>query len=473
MEKEFFDNIDKYEMITEGDNIVVALSGGADSIALITLLSKYIKYKKLKVNIIAVHINHNLREESFEDELFCKNYTKNLKIEFYTKSVDLYKYKKEHKVTIEEAGRILRYEAFREVFQNQKIFLGHNKDDNIETLILNLVRGSGTKGLVGMDFVQNDIYRPLLSFTKSKIYEYLNKNLIDFVEDKSNKENIYSRNIIRNEISPLLYQLNNNFIENISRAQLILKEENDFLTQITITKLNECKLSKTSINLEKFNDFDTVIKKRVVLKILEDNFSLKDINTKHIYSILSICESKNGTKTINLPKKIFAKKYNNILSFGEVEKVTHKDDFYYKLEFNKFHFIKEINKYIYITNERNIEENYDFKKNKNNLNLTIVKNKFFLYNRYNVIIRSRLCGDKIFLSQINGHKKIKKYFIDKKVPIEQRSKIPLLTIENTNEVLWILDNENYTNHKYTTKDNLSKINILIMEEKQWQNSSMY
>ncbi len=459
----FKNNILEYNMLSNGDNIVVALSGGADSILLITLLSNYIKTNNISVNVTAVHINHSLRDESDSDEIFCKNYTKELGFSFYSKKVDLYSYKEKHKVTIEEAGRLIRYKTFNEIYEKCKIFLGHNKDDSIETLILNLTRGSGTKGLLGIAPVQKNIYRPLLSFSKEEIYSYLNHNKIDFVEDVSNKENIYARNLVRNKIAPILKEINSMYLDNITKTQSILKEEDDYLSFLAIDYFQKVKFNDTALNQKKFNDLNTVIKKRILRHILNKSFTLTDIQSKHIDLILKLSNNTKGTKSIDLPQNIIVQSCNNCMSFMLKSNRT-ETDFYYKLTFDKIHYIEEINKYIFISINNNADYLSKIIKKENNLKLTIVKSKKFLYNGYNVIIRSKNNGDKIFLSSLNGTKKIKKYFIDEKIPKDIRNSIPLLSLENSNEILWILDEKDFVNGHYLAEDNLNNINIFIMEE---------
>ena len=202
--------IEENQLIKKGDRIVLGVSGGADSICLLHILSCI--QKALEIRLFVVHINHGIRgEEAKRDEDFVRDFCKRLNVEFFAFHYDIKKMAREQKISEEEAGRKARYSTFDTVAkkiiqkegvdaQNVKIAIAHNKDDNAETILHNLSRGSGISGLKGILAQNGNIIRPLLCFSRQEIEEYLSKNNIEYMTDSTNLENEYTRNILRNEV---------------------------------------------------------------------------------------------------------------------------------------------------------------------------------------------------------------------------------------------------------------------------------
>ena len=198
--------IDRHNLIAPDDMLLIALSGGPDSVFLLHFLKKFAR--RFKSNLIAVHINHQLRGfESDEDENFCKEVCKELGIRLHPLRIEVKEFAKQNKLSIEEAARLLRYgemSKIAEVNICNKIVTAHNMNDNTETVLLNLFKGTGLSGISGIPVQRQNIIRPLLRLTKEEILEYLHRNKIKYRIDRSNLSNEFQRNYIRNEIIPLI-----------------------------------------------------------------------------------------------------------------------------------------------------------------------------------------------------------------------------------------------------------------------------
>ena len=244
--EEILKTIKKYNLIQNGDKIIVGLSGGPDSISLINVLDEIRKDKTtgLEFGIIAAHINHNIREEAKSDEDYVVKYCKEKNIEVYVLSIDINKKAKEEKKGTEETGRNARYEFFEQILiktKANKIATAHTANDNAETVLMNIIRGSGTSGLKGIRPIRDDKFiRPLIETTREEIEEYCKKNNLNPRIDKTNFENDYTRNKTRNILIPLIKeQFNPNIIMTINRLSDIINEENEYLEKLTKQKYKE------------------------------------------------------------------------------------------------------------------------------------------------------------------------------------------------------------------------------------------
>lgn len=337
LEEKFLNTIKKCNLIEKGDKIVVGVSGGPDSITLLTCLNKY--KEKLGCEIICAHVNHLIREDSTEDEQYVENYCSEKKIPFYAKRFEVLKIAKENKKGTEEMAREIRYEFFKEVLKKEnanKIAIAHNKNDNAETMLLSLIRGSGMAGLEGLQPLEYDIYiRPLIDISRCEIEEYCRKNNLKPRIDSTNKENIYTRNVIRNEVLPIIKDINPNIIETLSRTSKIIKLENEFIKEYTkerfenISKFSEnikdsneksidknakrmqkdCKdaisLRQISFDLKEFNNEPEGIRKRLIIMTIEKLLgSTKSIEKTNVDDIVKLAERNIGNKYLQINKKI-------------------------------------------------------------------------------------------------------------------------------------------------------------------------
>lgn len=298
-------NIVENSLVKKGDKIVVAVSGGPDSMCLLDTL--YRLKDELEFSILVAHVNHGIRIESDLEKEYVEKYCKERNIPFFYLKVDVPKLSKEKKMSEETCGRMVRYDFFEKVRQENNadlIAVAHNLNDNIETILLNQIRGCGLKGLIGMDFKFNNIIRPLLTIEKKDILVYNNELELHPCFDKTNEEDIYLRNKIRLQLIPYLQELNPNFVTNISRMRNILKEDNDFIEEYTniifdkvIIKIDN---SKIVFDFSKFMNEHKSIQKRIIRKIIEKKISnLDGIENIHVLDIIKLLNNNiKGKKYI-------------------------------------------------------------------------------------------------------------------------------------------------------------------------------
>lgn len=329
-EEEILTTIKDNNLIQNGEKILLGVSGGPDSIAMLSALYEIQKEKIIDFNIYVAHINHGIRENAKIDEEFVKEFCKKRDIECFVLKTNIKEIAKKNKKGIEETGREIRYKFFEEIRNKtsaDKIAIAHNKKDNAETIIMNILRGTGISGLCGMELIQNNYIRPLLYETREKIEEYLKDKKIEPRIDETNFENEYTRNKIRNIVLPYIQkEFNPNFINALDRLSAIVKEENDYLEKITnqtykdilveenlkpekdVYKLED--LPTIILDLKKFCNLDKVIQKRIILYAINKLFgSTKGIEKIHIEDIIKLCNRKIGNKflTPNKNTKIVIK----------------------------------------------------------------------------------------------------------------------------------------------------------------------
>lgn len=284
--------------IEKSDKIVVCISGGADSVCLLHML-----YTK-GFNLVAVHVNHNLRgEESLRDEVFVKELCNSLGIKLVVKSVIIDKGKK----TLEEAARNIRYEIFESVREEENavyIATAHNKNDNVETMLLNFFRGTGLKGLRGIPYLRGVIIRPLLHITRKEIEAYIKSNNLSYVEDSTNISDIYTRNKIRKLVNEY------NLIRPLSTGCEIFTEEDNFLNEQTELFMKKCVIN-SEIKVSEFKNLHIAIKRRIAKKLL-DKWSMQGFSSIHVNVFVDLANKPRG-KRLDLP--------NNLILLREGDKI--------------------------------------------------------------------------------------------------------------------------------------------------------
>lgn len=306
IENEVEENIIREALIENGDKLVVAVSGGPDSMCLLTTLfhlqEELKKEHNIEYSLIVAHVNHMIREESESEKKYVEDVCKKLNLPFYYLKKDVKKLSKEDKMSEEAYGRKVRYDFFNEVLKKenaQKIVTAHNANDDVETILLNLFRGTGLKGLTGIEFRYKNIIRPLITVEKKDIMEYNNLQNLDPCIDKTNFELICTRNKIRNVLIPELEkEYNPNIVKSILRMKNILNEDEDFLNKYTlnvvkqsIIEYNECiKFDYTIILNEHISVENRAIRELIKLKIQ----NLDGVSNIHINDILELL--KNGQK---------------------------------------------------------------------------------------------------------------------------------------------------------------------------------
>ena len=307
LKEQVINTIKKYNLIKNEDRVVVGVSGGPDSICLLHILNE-IK-NDLNFEIYVAHINHMIRKVADEETEYVKTFCKNLGIECYIKRIDVQKIANNLKRGTEETGRQIRYEFFNEVLEktnSNKIATAHNNNDKAETIIMNILRGSGTSGLKGIEAIRNKKYiRPLIETSREEIEEYCIINNLQPKIDESNNENIYTRNKIRNVVIPYIKkEFNPNIIKTIDRLSEVVNEENDYLNKITAQTFNEICIGKEIshtkqiiLDLKKFNNLDLVIKRRIILYTINGLISsVAGIEKINIDDIIKLCNNNIGNK---------------------------------------------------------------------------------------------------------------------------------------------------------------------------------
>ena len=325
MKNKILQTIKKYKLIENGDSIVIGVSGGPDSICLLYVLNDL--KKELNFKIYVAHINHMIRKEADEETEYVKSFCKNIGVECFTKKIDVIEIAKELKMGTEEAGRKIRYDFFEEVLRNtnsNKIATAHNNNDKVETIIMNILRGSGISGLKGLDPIrENKFIKPLIETSREEIENYCEENKLNPRIDKSNNENIYTRNKVRNCVIPYIKkEFNPNILKTINRLSEVATEENEYLNNVTQKTFNEICISlekpviaddctnekinnQIILDLKKFNNLELVIKRRLILYTINELLGTTDgIEKVNIDDIIKLCSNNIGNKFLKPTKNI-------------------------------------------------------------------------------------------------------------------------------------------------------------------------
>jgi len=421
--------IENNQLVVKGDKLLIALSGGADSLFALWFFQKF--KSKFKIELSALHVNHSLRsKESDDDELFCKSFCEKNKIEFNSVKVDVKKTASENKESIEEAARNLRYQKLDEFalkVNATKIVTGHNLNDNTETILLNLFRGTGLSGVSGIPIIRQNIIRPLLSTSKEDIIKVLKTNNIRYRIDSSNLENDYTRNYLRNEIIPLIKDKINPSVDlNLLKFSEIVRESNLVLNSLAADiEKRHIKQSENGIEIS-----DLIVSANnekyfsiAVRKSIEDNFdSVPTYND--ILQLRTLFTLQVGS-IMNISEKLVAIRERTLVHiFRETENIN--DETIYELNLNKQltvngkTFYAEIveNRDQHLTSENNIEYiNGDF--------LT-----------FPLIIRKWKHGDKFQPLGLRGTKKVSDFLTESKVnSLERKDSLVLI---NQNKIIWVV-----------------------------------
>lgn len=438
--------IKKHNMISKGDRIVVGISGGADSVCLFHVLLKLVPVYNL--TLFGVHVNHGIRgKEADEDEAYVEKLCSGAGVSYTVFKADIRAIAAAKGLSEEEAGRKVRYEAFYDCFRKNKcnkIAIAHNRNDNAETILFHLFRGSGIKGLTGIPPVREEIIRPLLDLGRDDIESYLKENGISFQTDRTNLTQDYSRNKIRHQIINFAREeINVRAIEHIVSASEKLTEIDRYLDKNITAAFYEAVIyvdrnKEYEVNIKKLKEKDPVIQKGIIRKIFNQLANqLKDVDALHVEMVLKLTDKQVG-KSLDLPYGILAVRNYDSLTIkkaartgknaiplpGCMEVITEQKlpvpGSIRLLQSGQILEIKLIN----------------YKKN-----MIIPKNgctKWFDYDKIKntVLIRSRKEGDYIQIDSAGSRKKIKSLFIDEKVPREKRGVQPLLA--DGDHIMWVV-----------------------------------
>lgn len=308
----------KYNLIEPDDTIIAAVSGGPDSMCLLDNLVE-LKQKLQIKKIVVAHLNHMIRGEAKSETEYVQEYCKNKGIECYVKFVDILKKSAELKIGTEECGRKERYAFFDEISEKvgaNKIAIAHNRNDNAETVLMHLLRGSGISGLGGIKpYREGKFIRPLIKCDRVDIENYCEEKNLQPKFDKTNKDNTYTRNRIRNELIPYIQkEFNPNIIETLDRLSELVLDEEEYMQNATEKAFSEILIerenTKIVLNLKKFNQLEHVIKTRIIMQITKKLFGTSNgIEKKHVEDIIKLCGNNIGNKFLmpNKNYKVFVK----------------------------------------------------------------------------------------------------------------------------------------------------------------------
>ena len=311
MKEKVIDTIKKYKLIEKGDKIVLGVSGGPDSIAMLDILKDL--RNKFEFDIYVCHLNHMIRgQDAINDQKYVEQYCNKNQIEFFTKNVNIIEIANNQKIGTEECGRNARYQFFEEVLtktNSNKIATAHNKNDNAETVLMHLLRGSGISGLKGIMPIRNNQYiKPLIECDRNEIEEYCKEKKLNPCIDKTNFENTYTRNKIRNIVIPYIKkEFNPNIIETLSRLSEVVSSEDEFLDKITQKEFENLVLFEgklqIDLKLKQFNLLDNVLKNRIILLTTKKLFgTVNGIEKINIDDIIKMCNKNIGNKFL-MPNK--------------------------------------------------------------------------------------------------------------------------------------------------------------------------
>ena len=410
MENSVLKAINRFELLKNSDNITVALSGGADSMALLHVLLSL--RKKLGITVNAAHLNHMIRgDEAERDEMFVKSVCQNYGVELICERINIPDYALKHRLGIEQASREVRYDFLSRVCSGV-VATAHTASDNLETMLFNLTRGASLKGLCGIPFKRGIYVRPLLLCTREDVEKYCSDNGIPFVTDSTNLCDNYTRNKIRHNVVPVLKSINPLVENSALRTALTLREDERFFELSADSYLSDNICADGSLDISLFEQIAPSVAKRVV-KLYCDKLS-GDINldNKHICGIYSIC--LNGGR-LSLPEKKSAVVLKNRLSVVSVCESSEPKQLY------NVSIKQEINNYF--TNNKKINNLLS----KNLLDCDKIAGKY--------ILRFRQPGDSIRLANRGCTKSLKKLFNECHIPVEERDCLPLLADEKG--VIWI------------------------------------
>lgn len=440
----------KYNMIDKGDKILAAVSGGADSVCMLHILNRL--KSDLGFELACAHVNHGLRSEAADsDEKFVKNLCKKLGIKCYTKHEDVGALAKECHMTVEEAGRKVRYDFFAELKEKYcfcKVATAHNKNDNAETVLMRIIRGTGIDGLSGILYKRDDgIIRPILDVTRAEIEEYCKIYNLEYCIDATNFDNDYTRNKIRNQLIPFIErEFNENVSNSLVRLANSAEEDSNFIKGYASRLYSRLgsplpRKSPNALHIESFKMVERAIGARVLRIAAEKSASGVKLERKHIEDIYSILDKPTGT-AIDLPRGLKAEINYGWLTFvGPTDRREVKldtDGFFTEIAIGESVCLECLEKNISLREEN--AKTYRLKLNEIGIDLDKLGNQ-------PLFLRSRRDGDRMVWFSDGRCKKVKNIFIDAKIPKKDREKIPLLATGD--EVVAIVGSRVSEKYKFT------------------------
>lgn len=456
--------IEEFGLLTEGDRVVAGVSGGADSVCLLFMLMEI--RNTIPIEIMVVHVEHGMRgEESLEDARYVEKLCGDHGIAYKQYSVNIAEIAKKEKLSLEEAGRAARYQAFEQTladWEGSRIAIAHNRNDNAETVLFNLFRGTGIKGLCGIPPKRDSIIRPLLCLSRTEIEEYLKKRRISYQSDYTNFEDEYTRNKIRLNIIPYVEEnINKRVLDHISDASKYLRQAEEFIEKNARKAYEACvqeRPGSNSIDAEQFGSMDRIIQEYIIrICIGRIAGNLKNMSGTHIRDVIGLGKRQVG-KRVSLPGGLIARRGYHEIYIEKTEGTREPEG-----RAGKGAFIQE---QVAVTDVE-IPGKYRFEELGMELEFLLLNReenqqipektytKWFDYDKIkvNLQLRTRRTGDFLQVNSQGAQKKLKAYFIDKKIPGEDRDRILLLA--DGPHILWVIGHR--ISEAYKVTDTTKKI----------------
>lgn len=427
--------LNRHSFKREGRKMVVGVSGGPDSLALLHYLCG--QREKRDLSIVAAHVDHMLRgQESFEDAMFVKDFCEQYRIPFEMERMNVPERMKRTRNSSEIEARAARYEFFAKIMAKygyENLILAHHGDDQIETILMRLTRGSSGKARAGIPFTRpfanGRIYRPFLNLTKNDIWEYCKKHNLEPRLDPSNEESIYSRNRFRKVILPFLKAENPQVHEHFQRFSEELQSDETFLQELTVQSMNKVvtkrEKSKISIDIKSFLEVPLPLQRRGIQLILNYLYKEKpsSLSAIHIDQVFFLVHHPQPSGKLDLPNGL--KVIRSYLHLSFQFKLTDVETYHFEIEGPGT---------IELPNGGRIEMDYIDEP------IAITDPFQALFNadevKWPIIVRTRKMGDRMTLKGMLGSKKIKDIFIDRKISINDRDSWPVIT-DGEGFIIWL------------------------------------
>lgn len=417
--EEVYNFIRKEIGLSVGDTIVVGVSGGPDSMALLYILNEF--KNKMDLNIICAHVNHNKRKESEQEKIDLENYCKKNNITFEYIKVTNWGDDNFH-----NEARSVRYNFFEELVYNygaKYLMTAHQSDDLIETILMRIVRGSTLKGYSGFSRIVDKgdykIIRPLITVTKDEILKFDEKNGIQYAIDESNNEDHYTRNRYRHTVLPFLKQEEPNIHKKFLKFSETLLKNSNYIDSVASKEFNKV-FQNGNLDIDKFKSLDPVIQTKIIYNILEKIYGddLLIVGNAHVDLIFGLISSNKSNSVVHLPNNVIVVKSYNELTFSYDDDVNDQ----YEIQIDEIVNLPN-GKIIEKVDETNDTSNYTIKLNSKEVTLPLY-------------VRNRRDGDKIKLKGLNAYKKVSEIFINEKIKTSDRNSWPVV-LDSKEEIVWL------------------------------------
>ncbi len=417
--EEVYNFIRKEIGLSVGDTIVVGVSGGPDSMALLYILNEF--KNKMDLNIICAHVNHNKRKESEQEKIDLENYCKKNNITFEYIKVTNWGDDNFH-----NEARSIRYNFFEELVYNygaKYLMTAHQGDDLIETILMRIVRGSTLKGYSGFSRIVDKgdykIIRPLITVTKDEILKFDEKNGIQYAIDESNNEDHYTRNRYRHTVLPFLKQEEPNIHKKFLKFSETLLKNSNYIDSVASKEFNKV-FQNGNLDIDKFKSLDPVIQTKIIYNILEKIYGddLLIVGNAHVDLIFGLISSNKSNSVVHLPNNVIVVKSYNELTFSYDDDINDQ----YEIQIDEIVNLPN-GKIIEKVDETNDTSNYTIKLNSKEVTLPLY-------------VRNRRDGDKIKLKGLNAYKKVSEIFINEKIKTSDRNSWPVV-LDSKEEIVWL------------------------------------